>query len=752
MTISNQTTRISAVGAGAVLAIPYSFSTTQSGDLTVIQRVISTGVSTTLAETTDYTATYGESGGTVTTINSIAATDQVHVIRRTPRTQTLDLVQGGSFNAENIEDATDKNTKLINENYDRSTRTAKFPDTDPSSSIGDFPNSIDRLSKTLTFDSNGKPTASSTNTSTTVSYSTIGTNIAEAADAATVRGLIGTNIDVEDYGAVGDGVTDDTAALADAFAAADGQGKKVIFHSGEYLISSALTLPTDCIIEGTGTGAGTAVIQLSDSASDAVHVLTKTYPAVTSNSARILIRNLRIKGNWDGVTAAGTGNGIHLQYVFTVILDNVKIEDCTDAGLYFSRPSYFYMNNIAPRSNRVFGLEIEDHGGTDGSTTVQIRGRSIFNGNDNAATASGGAIKATKINNFTIDGAVFESNNTVLRYIGGNEFSMTNCYTENQTSDDTLMDFSGSSSVRRLDISNNYLGGKIDAIQLIKGLPNPAVGDTIGFMNNHIVRVALQEPEDFTVLPDVESYNGSGTFLTSALATPATIVTFIMTRDTAGPTTGQGSANFVIGICGMDRSDGSKASSQIVNLHIAYDATNKLKVKLHTGVTPVSYENASVYYENEQVTIEGAMTDDFGANINLNTSGWSNAQIVVKGDRTLELQITPADASGTSGRVWWRGGSHIRVSSKRTPIRIQAWTIVETGGQQDGGDDKDILTDSGESWTPDEHIGKYVFNTTDNSFGLITDNDATTITATLEAGTDDDWDDDDFYEIRTFNR
>ena len=42
-----------------------------------------------------------------------------------------------------------------------------------------------------------------------------------------------------------------------------------------------------------------------------------------------------------------------------------------------------------------------------------------------------------------------------------------------------------------------------------------------------------------------------------------------------------------------------------------------------------------------------------------------------------------------------------------------------------------------------------VFNSTDGSSAIITDNDATTVTATLTGGTDNDWDIGDTYEINT---
>jgi len=73
--------------------------------------------------------------------------------------------------------------------------------------------------------------------------------------------------------------------------------------------------------------------------------------------------------------------------------------------------------------------------------------------------------------------------------------------------------------------------------------------------------------------------------------------------------------------------------------------------------------------------------------------------------------------------------------------------IEFSGGTQDGGDGKAFLTDSAALWFPDELIGYTVYNLTDGSSGVITDNDGTTVTATLSGGTNNHWDDDDVYWI-----
>lgn len=69
-------------------------------------------------------------------------------------------------------------------------------------------------------------------------------------------------------------------------------------------------------------------------------------------------------------------------------------------------------------------------------------------------------------------------------------------------------------------------------------------------------------------------------------------------------------------------------------------------------------------------------------------------------------------------------------------------------GEHDGSDDASTLTDSGQDWETSELVGHVVYNKTDNSYGTITANTATTVTATLANGTGDDWDVDDEYIIR----
>ena len=76
----------------------------------------------------------------------------------------------------------------------------------------------------------------------------------------------------------------------------------------------------------------------------------------------------------------------------------------------------------------------------------------------------------------------------------------------------------------------------------------------------------------------------------------------------------------------------------------------------------------------------------------------------------------------------------------------QYFATVEVGGFHTGSDDALILTDEHADFVNDSiETGDLIFNTTDGSYGAITAVTATTISATLTGGSENDWDADDAY-------
>ncbi len=81
---------------------------------------------------------------------------------------------------------------------------------------------------------------------------------------------------------------------------------------------------------------------------------------------------------------------------------------------------------------------------------------------------------------------------------------------------------------------------------------------------------------------------------------------------------------------------------------------------------------------------------------------------------------------------------------QRANNRAKTFTGSHTGGSGEA----TVMTDSTAAFTVDALIGWKIYNVTDGSYGIITDNDETTVTvAALTGGTDDDWDTADTYEI-----
>ena len=145
-------------------------------------------------------------------------------------------------------------------------------------------------------------------------------------------------VNVKDYGAVGNGVTDDTAAIKSAIVAAT--GSILFFPEGIYLVSSELTIDQPMQIIGTTPHAtnDNAVfegswLKLADSssltASEAILRLEHPGPSETNMRRFISIKDLGINGNKANNT---NGNGI-ITETRNVLLDHLSIVLNADNGI-----------------------------------------------------------------------------------------------------------------------------------------------------------------------------------------------------------------------------------------------------------------------------------------------------------------------------------------------------------------------------------------------------------------------------------
>jgi hypothetical protein len=108
-------------------------------------------------------------------------------------------------------------------------------------------------------------------------------------------GRLDSLFDVRDFGAIGDGVADDTAAILAAISALPVQGGVVKFGEGDFRHDGEITIPTNVRFEGVTIGS-TFLTQESTSANGLV--------LSTEGADYIIIRNMTIRCN---TTSSGTG-------------------------------------------------------------------------------------------------------------------------------------------------------------------------------------------------------------------------------------------------------------------------------------------------------------------------------------------------------------------------------------------------------------------------------------------------------------
>lgn len=147
-------------------------------------------------------------------------------------------------------------------------------------------------------------------------------------------------IDPRSYGAAGDGVADDTLALAAAVVAAAALGKALFIPAGTFTTTSALTFSAvSAPVSIYGTGAN-SVIKLTGITNKGIYVTGTA--GVTVNP--VLIENLKILGATSGDSAAG----IHLDGIAIYRISNIEI-DGNDAMTYGIRMTASQQGEMAPR-------------------------------------------------------------------------------------------------------------------------------------------------------------------------------------------------------------------------------------------------------------------------------------------------------------------------------------------------------------------------------------------------------------------
>lgn len=285
--------------------------------------------------------------------------------RRVELDRQADFLESGPLAARSLNEQLNRLTAMVQQLADDQARMLRAPSTDlPASAL--IPDRAVRAGTALGFDAAGNPVALALAALPSIATATaIGTGAAVRAVTDKLRD----HVSAKDFGAIGDGVSDDTNAILAALAA----HRSVFLPAGTYRTSAPIVLGYGHTLYGEGEG---SVIQARAEAYDPVNL--PTYPsgfnAVEMVDGYASLRDLRIVGGATGVKLYGsTGPAVKN------VVENLSIWDAIN-GIVLdgyndtNRPCYW--NHVArvliarPAAHGVL-LTVEGDGDTPNANKFQ---------------------------------------------------------------------------------------------------------------------------------------------------------------------------------------------------------------------------------------------------------------------------------------------------------------------------------------------------------------------------------------------
>ncbi len=273
MTISTEAIKSSVfAGNGSTTGFAITFKTFSQNDLTVTL-TNSSGVESVKSLTTHYTVSLNANqdnnpGGTVTMGTPPANGEKLVIANEPEYTQSSDIVNGGGFFPNVIEDMVDRNTILSRRAQEVTSRSIKIPISDSTGTTVELPTETLRASKAVVFDANGNVGVSTDNyvdqaanaSASATAASTSATAAQSAASAVAIPFLMDTSTTMGDP--AGTNFRLNNATVASVSLIAFGDTSKDGVDVSDYLMTwddSTSTINGHLILVQEGTPANWAV-------------------------------------------------------------------------------------------------------------------------------------------------------------------------------------------------------------------------------------------------------------------------------------------------------------------------------------------------------------------------------------------------------------------------------------------------------------------------------------------------------------
>jgi len=321
-TVTVQTTRNVYTGTGTVGPFPYQFKIWTATDLEVIKTLVSTGAETVLTLNTHYTVSgVGVAAGGNVTLTSVLPSGYTLTIRRKmPLTQSQNYVSGQAFPAAASNNVLDKLQHQIQQVNEKADRAVQLPRNTALATPYLIPSPGNPIRWNLT--GTGLEAVPSSSLAQG-SFLQSGTG----AVTRTAQAKMGEIISAKDFGAKGDGVSDDTAALQASLAATPAGGKWYLPGGDYVVVAGNLAVTTAAHLFGNG------------------RILTAAVDAAILDiqADNVTIDGLTLESTATFTAYAAYGSGAVASNLIknTVAASNVFIRNCTFTGGYTGvRPIY----------------------------------------------------------------------------------------------------------------------------------------------------------------------------------------------------------------------------------------------------------------------------------------------------------------------------------------------------------------------------------------------------------------------------
>lgn len=384
------------------------------------------------------------SGGTVTF--ATAPTDGVIVTleRRLPLERLTDFLEGGDFSAQAINNELDFLIAAIQQVGSDQTGMLRYTSDEAPATV-ELPTKTQRANKVLGFDGSGNPVAVSTEgTMATPDFTASGTGATARSSSDKFSDLIS----VKDFGAIGDGLTDDTLAIQQALAAHN----NVFIPEGTFLITSAIALTDSQALIGAGQ-------------SCVIKCQSNSFNAITVAARFTRIANLRIEGGLVGIDLQGGVNECVQNAVTDVNIVGAVTGLKLDGGASSLKPCYWNnFNRLLIEQPTLHGVHLTLSGAGDTPNANRFYSVRIFS-KGASTTGSGFYIEDGALNNAFIDceanvnGATADSCFRVGA--GANKTLMINLLTESSNSVPNVKLDSGSLETSIFNLSAESDGAAI---------------------------------------------------------------------------------------------------------------------------------------------------------------------------------------------------------------------------------------------------------------------------------------------------